>query len=104
MERASRCFSAPRTSEGRVGIERVSLQFPLLAATRSRLYPSRMRLLVVEDDSKIASFVIKGLKEAGYGVDHCSDGEEALIMADSTPYDALIVDLMLPQLDGLSLI
>ena len=63
-----------------------------------------MRLLVVEDDSKIASFVVKGLKEAGFAVDHCGDGEEALIMADSTPFDALIVDLMLPQLDGLSVI
>src|SRR5678815_2451386 len=63
-----------------------------------------MRLLVVEDDSKIASFVVKGLKEAGYGVDHCADGEEALIMADSTPFDALIVDLMLPGLDGLSVV
>ena len=63
-----------------------------------------MRLLVVEDDSKIASFVVKGLKEAGFAVDHCADGEEALIMADSTPFDALIVDLMLPQLDGLSVI
>jgi two-component system OmpR family response regulator len=61
-----------------------------------------MRLLVVEDDSKIASFVVKGLKEAGYAVDHCSDGEEALIMGESTSYDALIVDLMLPHLDGLS--
>jgi len=63
-----------------------------------------MRLLVVEDDSKIASFVVKGLKEAGYAVDHCSDGEEALIMGESTSYDALIVDLMLPHLDGLSVI
>jgi len=63
-----------------------------------------MRLLVVEDDIKIASFVTKGLKEAGYAVDHCPDGEEALLLAESTPYDALIVDLMLPQLDGLSLI
>jgi two-component system OmpR family response regulator len=63
-----------------------------------------MRLLVVEDDSKIASFVVKGLREAGFAVDHCADGEEALIMADSTPFDALIVDLMLPQLDGLSVI
>jgi two-component system OmpR family response regulator len=63
-----------------------------------------MRLLVVEDDSKIASFVVKGLKEAGYAVDHCADGEEALIMAESTSYDALIVDLMLPHLDGLSVI
>ena len=63
-----------------------------------------MRLLVVEDDSKIASFVVKGLKEAGFAVDHCGDGEEALIMADATPYDALIVDLMLPGLDGLSVV
>ena len=63
-----------------------------------------MRLLVVEDDSKIASFVVKGLKEAGFAVDQCGDGEEALIMADTTPYDALIVDLMLPGLDGLSVV
>jgi two-component system OmpR family response regulator len=63
-----------------------------------------MRLLVVEDDTKIASFVVKGLKEAGYAVDHSSDGEDALILAESTAYDALIVDLMLPGLDGLSLI
>jgi len=63
-----------------------------------------MRLLVVEDDSKIASFVVKGLREAGFAVDHCGDGEEALIIADATPYDALIVDLMLPGLDGLSVV
>lgn len=67
-------------------------------------YPERMRLLVVEDDSKIAAFVVKGLKEAGYAVDRCADGEEALILAESTPYDAAIVDLMLPRLDGISLI
>lgn len=67
-------------------------------------YPDGMRLLVVEDDSKIAAFVVKGLKEAGYAVDRCADGEEALILAESTPYDAAIVDLMLPRLDGLSLI
>lgn len=63
-----------------------------------------MRLLVVEDDEKIASFVVKGLKEAGYAVDRSADGEDAAILAESTEYDALIVDLMLPQLDGLSLI
>lgn len=63
-----------------------------------------MRLLVVEDDPKIAAFVVKGLKEAGYAVDRCGDGEEALILAESTAYDAAIVDLMLPRLDGLSLI
>jgi len=63
-----------------------------------------MRILVVEDDSKIATFVVKGLKQSGYAVDHCADGEEALVVAETTPYDAAIVDLMLPRLDGLSLI
>lgn len=63
-----------------------------------------MRLLVVEDDQKIASFVVKGLKEAGYAVDRCADGEEAAVLAESTVYDGAIVDLMLPRLDGLSLI
>jgi two-component system OmpR family response regulator len=65
---------------------------------------ARMRLLVVEDDDKIASFVVKGLKEAGYAVDRSGDGEDALILAEATPYDAAIVDLMLPRLDGLSLV
>jgi two-component system OmpR family response regulator len=63
-----------------------------------------MRILVVEDDSKIASFVVKGLKQSGYAVDHCVDGEEALAVAEATPYDAAVIDLMLPKLDGLSLI
>jgi two-component system OmpR family response regulator len=63
-----------------------------------------MRILVVEDDRKIASFVVKGLKESGYAVDHCADGESALDMALAIAYDAAIVDLMLPKLDGLSLI
>jgi len=63
-----------------------------------------MRILVVEDDSKIASFVVKGLKQSGYAVDHCVDGEEAMAVALATPYDAAVIDLMLPKLDGLSLI
>jgi two-component system OmpR family response regulator len=63
-----------------------------------------MRILVVEDDRKIASFVVKGLKESGYAVDHSADGEQGLIMAHTVSYDAAIVDLMLPKLDGLSLI
>src|SRR4029450_8037176 len=63
-----------------------------------------MRVLVVEDDNKIAEFVVKGLKQAGYGVDRCADGEEALLLTETTTYDAAIVDLMLPRLDGLSLI
>ncbi len=63
-----------------------------------------MRILVVEDDKKIASFVTKGLKQNGYAVDHCADGEEALLLAQTTAYDSAVVDLMLPKLDGLSLI
>jgi two-component system, OmpR family, response regulator len=63
-----------------------------------------MRVLVVEDDNKIAEFVVKGLKQAGYGVDRCADGEEALLLVETTSYDVAIVDLMLPRLDGLSLI
>jgi len=63
-----------------------------------------MRTLVVEDDKKIASFVVKGLKQSGFAVDHCPDGESALLLARTTPYDAAIVDIMLPKLDGLSLV
>jgi len=63
-----------------------------------------MRVLLVEDDSKIASFIVKGLKAAGYAVDHAADGEIGLQRALSEPYDAAVIDIMLPKLDGLSLI
>jgi two-component system, OmpR family, response regulator len=63
-----------------------------------------MRLLLVEDDAKIAAFVIKGLEQAGFAVDHAVDGEAGMHLAVSETYDAAIVDIMLPKLDGLSLI
>src|SRR3954466_1290592 len=63
-----------------------------------------MRLLLVEDDPTIAEFVKKGLREAGFAVDHASDGITALERATSEPYDASIVDVMLPRMDGLALI
>jgi two-component system OmpR family response regulator len=63
-----------------------------------------MRILLVEDDEKIASFINKGLKSAGYAVDHAADGENGLQMALTEPYDTAIIDIMLPKLDGLSLI
>ena len=63
-----------------------------------------MRVLVVEDDPKIASFVADGLKQAGYAVDVAPDGNEGLVLATTTSYDAAIIDLMLPGLDGLTLI
>ncbi|HOP48207.1 MAG TPA: response regulator transcription factor [Desulfobacteraceae bacterium] len=63
-----------------------------------------MRILLVEDDLKIASFIEKGLKSAGFAVDHTPDGQEGLDMALTEPYDAAIIDIMLPKLDGLSII
>lgn len=63
-----------------------------------------MRILLVEDDLKIASFIIKGLKAAGYAVDHAADGETGLDRALTEPYDTAIIDIMLPKVDGLSLI
>ena len=63
-----------------------------------------MRILLVEDDLKIASFIIKGLRATGYAVDHAADGEEGLHLALTEPYDTAIIDIMLPKLDGLALI
>ena len=61
-----------------------------------------MRLLLVEDDEKIASFIIKGFKAEGFAVDHAADGQNGLHLALTEPYDAAIVDIMLPELDGLA--
>jgi DNA-binding response OmpR family regulator len=63
-----------------------------------------MRVLVVEDDQKIATFVTGGLRQSGFAVDHGADGEAGLELAMTAPYDAAVVDLMLPKRDGLSLI
>ena len=63
-----------------------------------------MRILLVEDDDKIASFIVKGFKAEGFAVDHAADGEDGLHLALTEPYDAAIIDLMLPKRDGLSLI
>ncbi len=63
-----------------------------------------MRILVVEDDSKIASFVVNGLKQSGYAVDHAVDGDDGLARSQTIAYDLLVVDVMLPKLDGLSLV
>ena len=63
-----------------------------------------MRILVIEDDRDAASWLVKGLKEAGHIVDLATDGEEGLNLATDATYDVLIVDRMLPKLDGLSVI
>jgi DNA-binding response OmpR family regulator len=61
-----------------------------------------MRILVIEDDADLAQFISKGLKEERYAVDLAADGEEGLALAVGNPYDLLIVDIMLPKLDGLT--
>ncbi|CCK81063.1 response regulator [Desulfobacula toluolica] len=63
-----------------------------------------MRILVVEDDKKIAEFVQKGLKSSGFAVDHAITGSQGFEMGFDEPYDAMIVDIMLPKMDGISLI
>jgi len=63
-----------------------------------------MRALLIEDDRTIADFVIRGLREAGFAVDHQSDGDLGLEAAAGQPYDVAIIDLMLPKRDGLSII
>ena len=63
-----------------------------------------MRALLVEDDATIADFVGRGLREAGFAVDHVSDGDAGLTAALQQAFDVAIVDLMLPRRDGLSLI
>ena len=63
-----------------------------------------MRILLVEDDRKIASFILKGLKAEGFAVDHAADGENGLHLALTEPYDAAVIDIMIPIKDGLSLI
>jgi two-component system OmpR family response regulator len=63
-----------------------------------------MRILLVEDDLKIVSFISKGLKDAGFAVDHAADGEDGLHLALNESHDAAIIDIMLPKLDGLTLI
>ncbi|MCB2107670.1 MAG: response regulator transcription factor [Rhodobacteraceae bacterium] len=63
-----------------------------------------MRILVIEDDREAADYVCKGLRESGYAVDHAADGKDGLFLALSEPYDAMIVDRMLPGPDGLTIV
>ncbi len=62
-----------------------------------------MRILLVEDEIKIANFVERGLKEENYVVDVASDGEKAMFLAEINPYDLIILDIMLPQIDGITI-
>jgi two-component system OmpR family response regulator len=63
-----------------------------------------MRILLIEDDKEAAAFLVKGLKECGYVVDHAATGPDGLHLATTEPYRAMIVDRMLPGMDGLHII
>src|SRR5262245_27161637 len=63
-----------------------------------------MRVLLIEDDREAAQYLTKGLGESGHVVDHAPDGPRGLVLATSETYDVLVVDRMLPGLDGLSVI
>jgi heavy metal response regulator len=63
-----------------------------------------MRILVVEDEKKVASFIKRGLEEEKYEVDTAMDGEEGLKMATEKPYDLIVLDWMLPKKDGLTMV
>ncbi|MBF0594257.1 MAG: response regulator transcription factor [Candidatus Omnitrophica bacterium] len=60
-----------------------------------------MRILVVEDERKVSSFIKRGLKEAGYAVDVADNGDDGLFMAKASPYDLIVLDVMLPGRDGI---
>ena len=68
------------------------------------MYGAPMRLLIVEDDAEAAAYLVKAFREAGHLADHAADGLEGYAMAHGGGYDVLVVDRMLPRLDGLSLI
>jgi len=63
-----------------------------------------MHILIIEDDKQAADYLVNALDEAGHSVDHAGDGEAAFIMCDGSEYDVLVVDRMLPKMDGLSLL
>jgi two-component system, OmpR family, response regulator len=63
-----------------------------------------VRILIIEDDTEVASFIKNGLEQAGYTVDHADNGKDGLFLATTESYDGLIVDRMLPSVDGLTIV
>jgi two-component system response regulator PhoP len=79
----------------------VAIKLAFISNVESRF----VRILVVEDEARLAKNIAQSLREnAGYALDTSLDGEDGLFMAEANPYDAIILDLMLPKLDGLSLL
>jgi two-component system OmpR family response regulator len=63
-----------------------------------------MKILLIEDDSGVADFIVRGFREAGHNIDHADDGKDGLFLATTESYDVIVVDRMLPGVDGLSII
>jgi two-component system, OmpR family, response regulator len=77
---------------------------PLTQLAKTGHKPATMKLLLIEDDERMAEFIVRGLKEHGHVADHAAKGKDGLFLAASEKYDALIIDRMLPGLDGLSIL
>jgi two-component system OmpR family response regulator len=88
--------------------ERSAAEPPLPPLDRARYDPrlgrEAMKILLIEDDKEAAEYLVKALTESGFVVDHAADGRDGLFLATSGTYDALIVDRMLPGMDGLSIV
>jgi DNA-binding response OmpR family regulator len=76
----------------------------MLASVPQKDIPVTMRILVAEDETKVAVHIRKGLQEAGYTVDVAADGPEALWLAENHAYDAMVVDVMMPGQDGITVV
>jgi two-component system OmpR family response regulator len=74
------------------------------SASSSPQPEGKVRVLVIEDDQDVASYLVKGLRESDFVVDHAADGKDGLMMAASESYDVMIIDRMLPGMDGLNII
>jgi len=75
-----------------------------LARRLQDCYATTMRVLVVEDERKIAGFIRHGLEEQGFVVEVCGDGNDAYTLATTRAYDVIVLDIMLPGRDGLSIL
>ena len=69
-----------------------------------RKHVKPMKILLIEDDAETASYIANGLREHGHVVDHAENGRDGLFLAASEAYDVMIIDRMLPGLDGLSIV
>lgn len=85
-------------------MNRLLKYYGIIIESPNRPGKCHMKILIIEDDPKIRAYVAKGMKEAGHSADLAEDGEQGLHLASTEKYDVLIVDRMLPKLDGISII